>query len=211
MKKTEDVINELSEDLSAIKPINTFKRFIYWLGFTALIATVASIAIGTRHDLLDKLSSELFLVEIILALATGLLAALSANWLSIPDAGQKKKWLLWLPVVPLSFLCMMVIYQLIMKPMHIMESNQNILCGTDIIVVALIPTVILFLLLKRAASTSSKLCSSMAMIAVLALGFLCSRLICPNDELGHLLISHYLPVLIVAVFGTYIGSKLLRW
>jgi hypothetical protein len=209
--KTDSLINKLAKD---VKPVNKlrhpFIRFLFCILVAGIFVGGSVYFIGIRHDIIDAVDNKAFIAEILAALATGFLSALTANWLAIPDVRQQK-WVVWLPFFPLSFFVFMASYQFIIQPIHLAMPEAGAACVLDIIWLISLPAIVLFILLRRAATTHTKMASFMAVLSVLSFGYLCARLVCANDNLPHLLFWHYLPILIIGVFGAVMGSKILRW
>jgi hypothetical protein len=210
MKDHKDLIASIVDDNAPITPVNPLKRFGIWV-FVCVVLFAAFLMVSLRADFESMMGEPLFFVELLLALAVGLLAALAAQWLSVPDAYQKR-WAIWLPFIPLSMLCFLIAYQFFIKPLHIAyDDTHGRQCMMSFIGAAAIPAVLLFFFLHLAATTRSWLTSIMAVVAVGAFGYVFVRLICPMEDLGHLLLWHYLPVVLVGVVGAIIGHKVLRW
>jgi len=210
MVETEDLIKKLSKENKKVKCLSP--KSILWkiiLVFSLII--IALLMTISRSDLNDIVTMPMMLAELLFALATGLLSAVAASWLSTPDVKQQK-WVVWLPFIPFSLLCILVIHNIIMIPMELLNSgDDSIHCITITYSLALIPAIALIILLKLNANTHSTLFSVMSVMSVAAFSYFCSRLICYKDNIEHLLIWHYIPVLLLAIVAAIIGSKLLRW
>lgn len=93
MTTTDELIDSLA---ASVKPVRRLPppwvRCAAWLGFAAVIVTMLGISHGARPDLLERLQDPLFSVRIGAAAATGVLAALSAFLLSLPD--RSDRWIL---------------------------------------------------------------------------------------------------------------------
>jgi hypothetical protein len=210
MKDTNTLIKQLADDAKPVKCQCPWTRLTYWLVGMALVVTASMVFIGIRGDVHNKMEESLFILELLSALATGLLAAIAAEWLSTPDIRQQR-FVIWLPVVPLSILAFLIIYQWVIQPIHQAESEMYTLCLMDLVLIAALPAATLFFLLKKAASTSHRLMSWMALLASLAFAYFSSRLICPNDDIEHVILWHFLPMLVISSIGAAVGSVLLKW
>lgn len=209
--KTEKLIEQLSEDNVPVTPMRPLRSYIIWVTIALIIAGAVTLLLGVRSDMSSKLNSTLYMVEMFSALATGLLAALAAHWLALPDVRQQK-WVLWLPIFPLTVLVFMIGYQFFIQPLNLgKEEGQHAGCIMDVVYVATFPAILLFFLIYKAATTKSKLASTMAVISVLAFGYMSSRIICPSDALTHLLLWHYLPIVFFSIAGAFIGYRVLKW
>ncbi len=209
-QKTEHLIEELSGDCRRVECCCPLKRSLILLAIVVVSAGAISLLIGLRDDLPHMMESPLYIVEIALSVFVGIMAAIAANWLSLPDIGQKK-WLIWLPFFPLAMMSFLIAYQFLVRPTHDFTGDGGFACSSDIVVIAVIPAIALFVLLRKAATTHNKMLAFMAVLSVGAFCYMCLRLICPNDDIAHLVVWHLLPTLVIATVGAFIGSKLLKW
>jgi hypothetical protein len=94
--RTEDLIGTLAGDLKPVRPLAPpLRRCAAWLAFAALTIGAAILLFGTRHDLMERLARPYESLQLALSVATGVLAAIAAFQLSLPD--RSARWAL-LPV-----------------------------------------------------------------------------------------------------------------
>ncbi|MBP0463540.1 DUF1109 domain-containing protein [Roseomonas sp. PWR1] len=94
--RTEDLIGRLAEDLRPVRPLGPpLRRCAAWLAFAAVLLGAAILAFGPRHDLMERLSRTHEGAQLLFAVATGVLAAVAAFELALPD--RSPRWAL-LPV-----------------------------------------------------------------------------------------------------------------
>lgn len=94
--RTEDLIGTLAGDLKPVRPLPPpLRRCAAWLAFAALMIGVAILLFGTRHDLMERLARPYESLQLGLSVATGVLAAIAAFQLSLPD--RSPRWAL-LPI-----------------------------------------------------------------------------------------------------------------
>ena len=97
---TPDLIETLVECATPVRRLRPpLMRAGLWLAFAALILVLVAIAHGLRSDLAIQMQRPLFLVGMMAALATGILAAIASFQISLPDSSR---WWLLLPVPPLA-------------------------------------------------------------------------------------------------------------
>ena len=70
-----------------------------WLGFAAIVLALLAAVHGVRTDLVEHLRQPVFVVSLAAALATGILAAIAAFVISLPDRSQ---WWMLLPAPALA-------------------------------------------------------------------------------------------------------------
>jgi hypothetical protein len=100
--RTEDLIADLANGLAPVRRLRPpLRRAAAWLGFAA-VALAAAVALhgGFRHDLAARLALPYELVQLVASIATGVLAAVAAFHLALPD--RSPRWaLLPLPALVL--------------------------------------------------------------------------------------------------------------
>jgi len=94
--KTPDLIDTLVDCATPVRPLRPpLVRAALWLLFAALVLAIIGVAHGVRPDLAERLRQPVFVVAMFSALATGILAAIAAFKVSLPDTSRS--WLL-LPI-----------------------------------------------------------------------------------------------------------------
>jgi hypothetical protein len=97
---TPQLIDALVARAAAVRRLRPpFVRAGLWLGFAALVLALLTAVHGVRTDLVEQLRQPVFLVSLAAALATGILAAMAAFLISLPDRSQ---WWLLLPAPALA-------------------------------------------------------------------------------------------------------------
>ena len=100
MTKTPDLIDALVECATPVRRLRPpLVRGALWLALAALILALLAIVHGVRADLGERLHQPVFVVSITAALATGVLAAVAAFMVSLPDRSQ---WWLAVPAPALA-------------------------------------------------------------------------------------------------------------
>jgi hypothetical protein len=91
--ETQKLIDELVAGASPVRRLRPpLVRALSWLALAGAILVLLAIGHGVRSDLAEHLRQPIFLVSIAAALATGVLAAIAAFMVSLPDRSQG--WLL---------------------------------------------------------------------------------------------------------------------
>ena len=100
MTKTPDLLDALVECATPVRRLRPpLVRGALWLALAALILALLAIVHGVRADLAERLHQPVFVVSITAALATGVLAAVAAFMVSLPDRSQ---WWLAVPAPALA-------------------------------------------------------------------------------------------------------------
>lgn len=91
--KTEDLIGRLSADLRPVRRLAPpMRRCAVWLALALVVIGVAIVWFGPRHDLLERLGRPHEVAQMLLAIVTGVLAAVAAFELALPD--RSPRWAL---------------------------------------------------------------------------------------------------------------------
>lgn len=214
-KNLDDLINKLS---SEIKPVKSMPNPIFWvmglflvLGFYAIILQMVS---GLRSDLVLQLGRFSFTAELILVFLLLLSSLVAAVLVMYPDSYQKSP-LLKLPVGFFVLTLVFLTAQLFMMPNVLMVIPEVIShkmeCTICIGTIALIPSALLFVALRQGATTHPLQAGLFVVLAASSLGYLFLRLYEPVDSVAHVLIWHYLPMIVFALFGVLLGKAILKW
>jgi hypothetical protein len=180
--------------------------FVYGMG--------AQLVLGLRTDLVAQFNHPFFVLEIVLlALLTGL-STWSAILSMYPDMYQKRG-IPNLPYAVFALLTTLIFLQLIMPYVPVTVSPQlsvhDMECALCIASISIIPSALIFRILRKGASIHALRSGSFAGLAAAGIGCLTLRLAEANDSLMHLAGWHYLPTLLFAMLGAWIGKVFLKW
>jgi hypothetical protein len=99
MITTPELIDSLAADAAPVRRLRApALRAAAWLLFAAFVFGLIGVSHGVRPDLAQKARDAVYVAGVAAALLTGVLAALAAFMLSLPD--RSRRWLL-LPMPPL--------------------------------------------------------------------------------------------------------------
>jgi hypothetical protein len=97
---TSELIDALVDCATPVRRLRPpFVRAMLWLGFAGLVLALVAIGHGLRADLTLRLHQPTFAISTAAALATGILAAVAAFAISLPD---RSRWWLMLPIPTLA-------------------------------------------------------------------------------------------------------------
>lgn len=212
--------NELIAKLSKEGPLKTASRSPAYFGIR-LIAVLAAYALGAqfylglRPDIAVQITRLLFTVEILLLAALIFSSTVAAVFAMYPDLHQKP-WMLKTPYAVFGALVALVLFQLFFMPVDPRmvfppPGGHAMQCTLCIAAVSLVPSALIFGLLRKGASVHPFHAGSFAILAATGIGCVALRLAEANDSLIHLTEWHYLPTLLFAALGASIGKRLLKW
>jgi len=94
--RTDDLVSAMVQEMGPVKRLRPpMVRALLWLGFSAVVIAAIIVWSGPRHDLAERLSHPWEVAQLAAAALTGILAAIAAFHLSLPD--RSDRWAL-LPV-----------------------------------------------------------------------------------------------------------------
>ena len=212
-ENTETLIAGLAGSASSLeKPIRFGALFGTWLaGLCLYIALVLfSGFYPLRADMPVALTQPLFVTELLMLALTlaGTLAASAA--LSVPDQYQKK-FLTYIPLLASGGLLMTLALAWRAGQYPLDFSFDGWQCLLCIAALSLLPALAIFWQTKRMAPVVPDKAGMMAFLCAFSTGALILRLSEPTNSIPHVVIWHYLPMLAVSLFGSWLGSRVLRW
>ena len=215
MTNTNDLIAQLSGEAKpqqrSIKPARLALRLLAVLLIYAIGAQAIS---GLRPDLISKLTDFWYEAEIVSLLFLVLTSAFASIMAMAPDAYQKPA-LLKLPYVVFAVIVVLVVTQYVTTthieyPIIGIETN-GLQCALCLAGLAIIPSAIVFAVLKKGASIRPLQAGAFAVFTATGIGCLTLRLAEQTDNMMHLALWHYLPTLCFAMLGAILGKFLLKW
>jgi len=208
---TDDLINQLTADLKPVRRLPApIVRVLCVLAFTIVVlaAAIALLTHGPRADLMTMLGRVGYLSQNISFLVAGIFAGLAAFRLSVPDVKIRPgtyaliflATAIWLVhIIALSF-------EGGLDGVEVAQRN----CLTDLSLFMVVPLAATAFMLTRGAPIWRGW-AGYAM--VLSIGSFCAigmRFLCPNDQPAHLLVWHFMPVMVFALIGIFLGKILLK-
>lgn len=154
MITTPDLIDALAANLTPVRRLRPpCLRAACWLSFAALILGLLAISQGLRPDLVRSLHDPAFLAGLAGALATGILAALAAFLLSLPD--RSRLWLL-LPAPALALWLSSLGYQCLTNWISVdpdgMHLGETARCFATLVFASVPLALALLVMLRHAAA-----------------------------------------------------------
>ncbi len=216
MKNTIDLIASLSAEAKLTKKVKTPSFYaISLLSVLAIYAMGCQLFLGFRPDLALQLTRPLFVLECLLLILLILSSVFAATLAMYPDAYQKPQFLK-LPYYIFILLVIMLCFQIFIPidtRMVILEEPgiHDMECAICIASAALIPSVLIFALLRKGASVRQFQAGSLSVLAASGIGGLTLRFAEANDSIIHLVQWHYAPTVLLAALGTFVGKWLLKW
>lgn len=214
-KDMQQLIQDLSQDAKPDVPNFAPERWVqYLICVIAMYGLIAQTLLGIRTDLATQFTRPLFVAEIVLLVALVVSGAVASVLSMYPDAYQKPKWLA-VPFGVFAALVALVGSQIYMPldtrmviPEHAMQGMECTICIASF---SIIPSALIFSLIRKGANVHPFLAGALAVLTASAVGCLTLRLSEMNDSLMHLALWHYLPTLAFACVGALLGKWILKW
>lgn len=210
MSSTEQLIEQLSDNLKPAKTVpGSFKLIMQWFASIIIYSFLVQMIIGLRPDISIKLSSPLFLTEILMLALVVITTCLSAIFLSFPDIRQKR-WMVFMPIVSfLLFIAALAAEYFGTDPTsaHI----HGIECLLGICLYSLLPAAFMLQFIRNQATTHYYLAGTVSMLFASALGSILLRFAENTDSISHLIQWHYLPMFGFGILGLCLGRVFLKW
>lgn len=206
-----NLINELVSNHSKIDPIASIKmRFFKWILICGLCLGAGISMLGLREDWTTLFASPILLIQNFFILAGIFVAGIFAIKLSVPDTTNKKSGISLLYI--LAGLWTLILFSIgLLNHASLDElSKFGFGCIRDIVIIGIIPGVTLFAYIRQGVVLEQKLAGVMSMIAAFGIGAFGVQYTCHNDGALHILVWHFLPILILGGTGVMIGKKFIK-
>jgi hypothetical protein len=210
--KTEDLIQTLSQDAAVQRLPHPGWRALIWLSVsTAYVAGFVAI-MGLRPDIAEKLAEPGFLIEVGAAYMTSMMAAAAAFCAGCPGRP------LWERYAPVPFLIVWLASlgagcwrDWMRFGPDGLTLQPDLICFPIILVISIVPTLLIFIMIRRAAPIAPIATTALATLASASLAAAALRLFHAQDASLMVLVWQFGSVALLAGLGALFGRSLLRW
>jgi len=213
MTRTSDLIDVLVADATPVRRLRPpAARAACWLLFATAVMLFVGIAHGVRADLALKLHQPVFVIGMVAAMATGILAALGAFIASVP--GWSRRWLL-LPipaslvwVVTIGYGCLINWVTIGPEGMSLGETSK---CFATLVLVGMPLSLMMLIMLRHTARLSPGPVIMTGSLAVAAITAVALSVFHPLDATAMILLWNLgVAALYLSLSGRY-GQRVLSW
>ena len=188
--ETERLIEVLGAHAEPVRPLAPVsRRLLAWFVPAALAVAVVVAVVGARPDLVAKFAQPDFAIPQGAALATAILAAFAALSAGLPDG---RRWVLWLPLVPLTVWLGNLGHQCWWDWMRSgftsLPFGPDYACIPGIALVGLVPAALMVAMLRRGAPFHRRATIMSGILAATALADFGLRLFHPVDAAAMVLV-----------------------
>lgn len=213
MIKTPDLIASLAANLTPVRRLRPpVMRAACWLLLAAAVLMLLAVNQGIRPDLLQRLRDPAFAIGMAGSLLTGMLAAIAAFLVSLPD--RSRLWLL-LPIPPLALWLSNIGYQCLVQWIDIgpdgVSLGEAARCFATLVLTSLPLSLAMLVMLRYAAPlrpTAVTLTGSLAVAAITATALSLFHTI--DATVMILMWNLGTAVLFVALAGAF-GRRMFQW
>ena len=213
MITTPDLIESLAADAVPVRRLrHPALRAGTWLLLAAIIVLLLGVELGPRADIGERLRQPVFLLGLASSALTGVLAAIAAFMISLPD--RSRAWLL-LPAPPLIFWLSAIGYQCLTAWVRIgpdgIELGETARCFATLFLTSFPLSLTLLVMLRHAAALGSRETVMTGALAVAGIAATAISLLHDLDATILILMLNFgIAAVLVALGGAY-ARALLKW
>ena len=213
MTKTPDLIDALVETATPVRRLRPpIIRTGLWLAFAAIMLGLIAIAHGLRPDFFDRVRQPLFVLSMLGALATSILAAVASFRLSLPDSSR-----LWI-VLPLPALALWVatigygcLTDWVSMDPDGVHMGEAVRCFATLLMTSVPLSIAMLVMLRYAALLRPLEVSVMGGLAIAAVTAFALSLFHDLDATVMILVWNLGVAALIATLGSRFGRSMLTW
>lgn len=211
MGNLDELISKLAQDAPPVKPApHPVVLSIEWMTVAVVYLGVALMFSGLRPDLMLKLQEPWFAAEIAALAGIFVATCLSAALLSFPDLHQMRR-VVFAPVLMFTLFALLIFFAWHADNPPAPLPVHSFQCAISITLLAVVPAVWIFYVMRKFASTYPYWAGSIALLSAFSIGALWLRLYEQTDSIAHVIEWHYLPMIFVGLAGMWLGKVILKW
>jgi hypothetical protein len=213
MIATLDLIEALAANAAPARRLRPpFGRAMLWASVAALILVLLAVSHGVRADLTQRLQQPTFVVTILASLLTGILAAIAAFLISLPD--RSRAWLL-LPLPALAVWLSTIGYGCLTDWVDIddngLRAGEAVRCFATLVLTGVPLSLLMFVMLRHAAPLRPLPVALAGSLAVAAMTASALSLFHAFDATVMILMWNLGSAALLVALGTFLGRKMLSW
>jgi hypothetical protein len=213
VRHTSDLIDALADSVTPVRRLRPpFLRATLWLSLAAVVLGLLCVAQGVRTDIAMRLQEPVFIVSMIGALATAMLAALASFKLSLPESSRG--WLL-LPLPALAVWASTIGYGCLtnwvrMDPegIHMGEAAR---CFATLLLTSAPLSIVMLVMLRHAALLRPTAVAAIGGLAIAAMTSFALSIIHDLDATIMILIWNLGTAALIAGLASVFGRPALAW
>jgi hypothetical protein len=187
-------------------------RACLWLALAGVVLALLAVGHGVRSDLVARLHQPAFAVSMVAALATGILAAVAAFAISLPD---RSRWWLLLPVPALAAWIATIGYGCFADWVSIgpdgVRAGETLRCFATLVLTSVPLSIALAVMLRYAALLRAGAVAAMGGLAVAAITATALSLLHDLDATAMILVWNLGTAALITGAASLFGRRLFGW
>lgn len=213
MITTPDLIETLAAGVTPVKRLRPpLARAGLWLLLATFILVLLAALIGVRADIADRLSETIFTVRLAAALITGVLAAIAAFNLSLPD--RSHLWI-WLPVPGAAAWAAIIGYGCLTNWVSLdpdgIRLGTTALCFATLLLTSVPLSLVMLVMLRHAAPTRPATVATIGGLAIAGITAAALSIFHDIDATVMVLIWNVGTAGLVTALGGAFGRRMFAW
>jgi hypothetical protein len=213
VRNTSDLIDALADSVTPVRRLHPpFLRAALWLSLAAIVLGLLCVALGVRADISMRLRQPVFVVSMIGALATAILAAMASFKLSLPDSSR---WWLLLPfpalavwISTIGYGCLTNWVRMDPEGIHMGEAAR---CFATLLLTSVPLSVAMLVMLRHAALLRPTAVAAIGGLAIAAMTAFALSLIHDLDATIMILLWNLGTAALIAGLASVFGRPTLAW
>ncbi|MDR6292690.1 MULTISPECIES: DUF1109 domain-containing protein [Inquilinus] len=208
--RTDDLIAQLAAEVRPVRPLRPpLQRALFWLAIAVVVIGIVVAAVGIRPDFMEEMGETHYQLEWAGALLTGVLSAIAAFHVSLPD--RPRAWAL-LPLPGLAFWLFSIGYGCMTDWVRLgpqgFAFGTSFFCFRSILLISLPLSVALLVMLRFAGSVRPVATIASAMLAASALSACGVSMFHGDEATLMVLVWHGGAVALLVGLGTLLNRRL---
>jgi hypothetical protein len=211
--KTPDLINALVECATPVRRLRPpLVRAALWLLLAALVLVLIVTGHGLRPDIAERLRQPVFVLSMIAALMTGVLAAIASFQISLPD---RSRWWLLLPAPALTVWLSTIGYGCLSDWVSVGPNDnrigETVRCFVTLLLTSVPLSIAMLVMLRYAALLRPTESSAMSGLAVAAITAVSLSLVHDLDASLTILVWNLGVAVLIAGLACLFGRRMFAW
>ncbi|HME29869.1 MAG TPA: DUF1109 domain-containing protein [Pseudolabrys sp.] len=213
MTKTPDLIDALVECATPVRRLRPpLVRAALWLLLAALVLVLIVTGHGLRPDIAERLRQPVFVLSMIAALMTGVLAAIASFQISLPD---RSRWWLLLPAPALTVWLSTIGYGCLSDWVSVGPNDnrigETVRCFVTLLLTSVPLSIAMLVMLRYAALLRPTESSAMSGLAVAAITAVSLSLVHDLDASSTILVWNLGVAVLIAGLACLFGRRMFAW
>jgi hypothetical protein len=210
---TPDLIEALAANAAPVRRLRPpLQRAGLWVVFAAVVLVLFTVLAGPRPDLIARLRDPIFGLGLAGALMTGVLAAVAAFELSLPD--RSRHWI-WLPAPAVVLWASTIGYGCLTNWVSLapdgIRLGTTLRCFATLVLTSVPLSLVLLVLLRHAALVRPTVVAGSASLAVAGITAAALSLFHDIDATVMVLLWNVAAAVLMVVIGGTFGRRMFAW